>query len=128
MKRPILCVPVNSPLGTLLLSYGASMFSSVRLFFVVQLFTSALATTYHLSDSIQGDGFLSKFNVESISDPTNGRVLVYSPSPSCIIAQLLTPYFDPQQLCRFRNCRSSELDLRLKRPLRPARRFGDRSA
>jgi len=127
MKRPILCAPVNSPLGTLLLSYGASMFSSAGLFFVVQLLTSALAATYHLSDSIQGDGFLSKFTVESIPDPTNGRVLVYSPSP-CTIVQPLTPFFGPQQLCRFRNCRSSKLDLRLKRPLRHARRFKDRSA
>jgi len=52
------------------------MFPLVRSFFVVQLFTSALAGTYRLSDNIQGSGFLSKFNVESISDPTHGRVLV----------------------------------------------------
>jgi hypothetical protein len=101
------------------------MFSSVGLFFLVQLFTSALAATYHLSDNIQGGGFLSKFIVESVDDPTHGRVLVYS--PSYLITQLLTPFFDPQQLCRFRNCRSSKLDLRLKRPLRHARRFKDRS-
>lgn len=65
------------------------MFSSVNLFFVLHLFTSALAATYQLDDSIQGREFLSKFNVESISDPTHGRVLVYSPSPY-IIPQRLT--------------------------------------
>ncbi|KIM46776.1 glycoside hydrolase family 16 protein [Hebeloma cylindrosporum] len=47
---------------------------SARSFVVVQLFTSALAATYLLSDNIQGSGFLSKFNVESIPDPTHGRV------------------------------------------------------
>ena len=70
---------INPPFGTLLLSFEASMFSSVGLFSLAQLFASALAATYHQTDNIQGDGFLSKFSVEAISDPTHGRVLVYSP-------------------------------------------------
>jgi hypothetical protein len=42
----------------------------------LSLVCSALGATFYQKDSHQGSGFLKSFTVESIPDPTHGRVYV----------------------------------------------------
>ncbi|KAJ3477504.1 hypothetical protein NLI96_g10422 [Meripilus lineatus] len=50
------------------------MFSSLKSLVLASLATSALATTYSLTDNHVGKDFLSTFTHQAIADPTHGRV------------------------------------------------------